>query len=82
MHADLGVANNLSMILSYMTVVIVTDLIIGVPKDFWSISLAVRAQRGEATLSSCQLRFSIYVSIVRASQGQRSSCLPHQQNLK
>ena len=42
--------------------------------------LAERAQRGGATLSSCQLRFSIYVSIGRASCGQRSSRLPRQQN--
>ena len=37
----------------------------------------------EATLSSCQLRFVVYVGIiiiiVRASQGQRSSRLLHQQ---
>ena len=37
---------------------------------------------GEATLSSCQLRFAIYVSIVRALRGKRSSRLPRQKNLK
>ena len=37
------------------------------------------AVRGEATLSSCQLRFVVYVSIiVCAMRGQRSSRLPRQ----
>ena len=39
----------------------------------------------EATLSSCQLRFVVYVGIiiiVRVSRGQRSSHLPRQQFLK
>ena len=36
----------------------------------------------EATLSSSPLRFAVYVGvIVRATRGQRSSCLPCQQFL-
>ena len=46
------------------------------------------SERSEAKpLSSCQLRFAVYVSIiygiiVRAMRGQGSSHLPHQQFLK